>query len=79
LISWIIAISLAVLAGDALYARMRLRLRTRTAHQTRRVNHTFGSEGWRSVGSIGEVTGVERAEVEVDENPFASIIGRRRR
>jgi hypothetical protein len=63
---------LAVFIADALYARARIRLRTRAAQATRRSSHYLtdatGSGGWRN---LSDEAG-ERAEPEAD-TPFGKI------
>ena len=68
-----------VVAADAVF--IRARIRTRAAHHAHRPSRGRGPEGWRNVNRIGEITGSDEAgEIEtIDENPFASIMDRRRR
>jgi hypothetical protein len=73
LISWIIGLSLAVLAGDALYSRARLHLRSRATHHARRPAHSGGGEGWHEIGSIAGLTAraaeeYGQAEIVTDDN-----------
>jgi hypothetical protein len=50
---WIVAIVVIVVLADALYARSRIRLRTRAEHHARRPSHELSSGashgGWRSL------------------------------
>jgi hypothetical protein len=62
-IDWVIGISLAVIAVDALVSRTRLRLRARATYQSRRVNHNLGPEGWSRVDSVRQVFGRDAGDV----------------
>lgn len=76
----IIGAVLAVVVADALYARARIKLRTRAAQAvTKRPSHSLsggaGSGGWRSPNE-------EAGEREVADSPFTGldrIIGRNNR
>lgn len=66
-----LTIVLVVVAADALYARARLRLRTKATHIARRsheLSNGRGGEGWHSLDE-GERGDAAQAE----DNPFAGL------
>jgi hypothetical protein len=76
---WIVFILAAVVAADAVWARSRLRLRTRTAQATtQRLSHSLASGtdtgGWRSLGYS------ESEPEPQNDNPFDRVLsGKSRR
>jgi hypothetical protein len=70
-ITTIIVLVLAILAGDTLYSRARLHLRIRAAQRVRKHDRGLGPEGWSRVDSVRQAFGRdvgEVGEIGIDDN-----------
>jgi hypothetical protein len=72
----VICAALAVLGGDALYSRAKLRLRTNATRGARRQHELTTGEsrgGWRSLEDIHREAEGQAGGAADDENPFTRL------